>query len=153
MAKVRSKVRKPDPAVSVDTKDVVGNSGVEVGTCESTGESPASEIRLIPQKHGGSLLSAGQKGLPGGPGRTPDQLRGTIRQIIDDHGLPFLKAALSATGTIPCPECGHEIEVPKGDPKLMAKLLDTGLRASVGTHVEIEHQGVIVVIDPESLSV
>ena len=146
MAKTRSKPKKTDPESAVDSNRQKVGKGLEVGIRQT------AAVPTVPQSHGGALSIGGTPGNKGGPGRTPDQLRGTIRQIIDEHGLPFLKAALSATGTVTCPHCQGEVEVP-ADPKLMAKLLDTGLRASVGTHVEIEHQGVVVVVDGESLSV
>ena len=133
---------------AVATTDVIVNCrGSEVGAGESAGRMPV----LIPQSHGGALLSGGTPGQKGG-GSTPDALRGTIRRILEEHGLPFLQAALSATKTMPCPHCKGEIEVPS-DPKLMAKLLDTGLRVAIGSPVQVEHQAVVVVVDGDSLSV
>ena len=39
------------------------------------------------------------------------------------------------------------------DPKLMAKLLDTGLRIGVGTQTEVKHEGEFILIpDTRSLS-
>ena len=107
---------------------------------------------LIPRPDGrGALLSGGQPGNKGG-GATPDALRGTIRRIIEEHGLPFLQSALSATGTVTCPHCKGKVEVP-ADPKLMAKLLDTGLRIGVGTQLNVEHQGITVIVDTKSVRV
>ena len=88
---------------------------------------------------GGGYLLTGNPGNKGG-GSTPDELRGTIRRIIEVHGLPYLEAALSATGTVTCPHCKGEVEVP-ADPKLMAKLFDTSLRVTIGTPTQIEHKG------------
>ena len=116
----------------------------QAGTTAGTTAETDKAVELIPQKHGGALLAGGKRGNRGG-GRTPDELRGTIRQIIDKHGLPYLEAALSATGTVTCPHCDGEVEVP-ADPKLMAKLLDTGLRISVGPQVQVEHQATVLLM-------
>ena len=116
-----------------------GNRAKCEGSIDITAENTVPKTgTLIPQTHGGALRYGGTH--KGGPGRTPDELRGTIRQIIDEHGLPFLRAALSATRTMPCPHCEGPIEVP-ADPKLMAKLLDTGLRVGVGTQQQVEVTG------------
>ena len=106
---------------------------------KTSGETPTRRIQP-----GGGYLQTGNPGNKGG-GATPDALRGTIRRIIEEHGLPFLEAALSATGTVTCPHCKGKVEVP-ADPKLMAKLLDTGLRIGVGTQKEVEHKGMVLVM-------
>ena len=128
------------------------SSGLGIG--KTTGvvvNAKSAAVATVPQAHGGALSIGGTPGNKGG-GRTPDELRGTIRQIIEEHGLPFLKKVLSATDTVACPHCNGEIKIPN-DPKLMAKLLDTGLRTAVGSPVQVEHQAVIVIRDADSLSV
>ena len=139
---VNAIIASPGPSESSD------KAGVELVNAKSASQT----AYLIPRPDGhGALLSGGQVGNKGG-GRTPDAIRGTIRQIIDKHGLPFLEAALSATNTVTCPHCKGEVAV-SADPKLMAKLLDTGLRIGVGPQVQVEHQGVVVIVDADSLSV
>ena len=44
----------------------------------------------MPQKHGGALLPGGVPGNKGGPGRPSNELRGSLREILD-VGLPHLK--------------------------------------------------------------
>ena len=161
MRKKKTNPVEKRPKTGAATNYLIGNSkGSEVGIVQSARQTPTPVVQnakkpaiphLIPQPGGrGALLSGGLPGNPGG-GRTPEAIRGTLREIIEEHGLPYLKAVLSATGTVTCPHCDGEVEVPK-DPKLMAKLLDTGLRIGVGAQVQVEHQGVVVVIDGDSLS-
>ena len=140
-----SKTGSPNQSIPLSSgSEISKTTGVVVVANTPRGTRP-------PRIFNGGQLRTGNPGNKGG-GDTPDQLRGTIRQIIKEHGLPFLKTALSATGTVTCPHCDGEVEVP-ADPKLMAKLLDTGLRTTVGSPVQVEHQAVIVVRDADSLSV
>jgi len=128
------KVSPKGPVVTVEKSGAGSKVGVEVGKADTRSETPTHRIQP-----GGGYLLTGNPGNKGG-GSTPDELRGTIRRIIEVHGLPYLEAALSATGTVTCPHCKGKVEVP-ADPKLMAKLLDTGLRTVLGTPTQVEHKG------------
>ena len=39
---------------------------------------------LVPQKHGGALRKGGRIGHKGGPGRTPDQFRAMLKELLND---------------------------------------------------------------------
>ncbi len=118
----------------------------KVGTRKTT---KAKDAGLIPQKHGGALLAGGQKGNKGG-GRLPSEIKGTLREIVDDCGIPWIKDVLNAPRTVIC-KCGEEIEPPAND-AVKARVTETVMRVCVGTHVDVEHQGVTVIIDADSLS-
>ncbi len=70
-------------------------------------------VRLVPQEHGGALNSGGTPGHKGGPGRPPNELRGTLRDLLE-QGLPTLAGYIE--GRVPvkmvgkCEKCGHEHE-------------------------------------------
>ncbi len=108
------------------------------------------DAELIVQPHGGALLAGGKPGNKGG-GRLPSEIKGTLREIVDDCGIPWIKDVLNAPRTVTC-ECGAKIEPPASD-AVRARVTDTVFRVCVGTQVEVEHQGVTVIIDAESLSV
>jgi hypothetical protein len=79
-------------------------------TEKSPDETPAPKQRsLVPQPHGGALLSGGTN--KGGPGRTPSAVRKLLRGKFEEH-IPTLDAI--ASGVIPlrekCPKCGFEPE-------------------------------------------
>ncbi len=95
------------------------------------------DVELIPQKHGGAL----KRGNPGnkGGGRTPNQIKGTLRDIIDDCGIPWIVDVLNAPRTVTC-ECGATIEPPAAD-AVKARVADTVFRVSVGTQTEVDHKG------------
>jgi hypothetical protein len=82
-------------------KEPEGNSGGNSGT------------HLIPQPHGGALLSGGVVGHKGGPGRPPAQLRGDFRDVAE-LGIDVLRGYV--LGRVPvkmvgqCEKCGHEHE-------------------------------------------
>ena len=54
------------------------------------GKKTAAKTAMVPQKHGGALLPGGVPGNKGGPGRPSNELRGSLREILD-VGLPHLK--------------------------------------------------------------
>jgi hypothetical protein len=61
---------------------------------KSAGQSAASQPALIPQPHGGALLSGGKPGNAGGPGRPKDELRAKMRTAAD-AALDAMLAALA----------------------------------------------------------
>ena len=146
MAKSRKSKGKAVELAVTTTSLIDSSKGVGVGKAESAAERPD----LIPQKHGGALLSGGTPGQKGG-GRTPDEIRGTLRQILDEHGIPWARDVLSAPRTVTC-ECGASIEPPASD-AVKAKLGDTFLRVAVPSQQEVQHKGrVTLVADTGSLS-
>ena len=68
---------------------------------------------MVAQEHGGALKAGGTPGNKGGSGRPPNELRGTLREILE-RGLPVLEGYIE--GRVPvkmvgkCEECGHEHE-------------------------------------------
>jgi len=68
---------------------------------------------MVVQEHGGALKSGGTPGNKGGTGRPPNELRGTLREILE-RGLPVLEGYVE--GRVPvkmvgkCEKCGHEHE-------------------------------------------
>jgi hypothetical protein len=50
---------------------------------KSAEQSAAPQPALIPQRHGGALLSGGKPGNAGGPGRPKDELRAKMRTAAD----------------------------------------------------------------------
>ena len=68
---------------------------------------------MVAQEHGGALNPGGTPGNKGGTGRPPNELRGTLREILE-RGLPVLEGYIE--GRVPvkmvgrCEECGHEHE-------------------------------------------
>jgi hypothetical protein len=100
-----------------------------------------TDAKLIRQKHGGAL----KRGNPGnkGGGRTPNEIKSTLREIIDSCGIPWITAVLNAPRTVACPECGHKIEPPAAE-GVRARVFDTVVRSSVGTQQEVEHKGMVL---------
>ena len=97
---------------------------------------------LIPQEHGGALLSGGTPGNKGG-GRTASELRGLMRRPLAKL-LPVVERIAEATDTqeVTCPECDHKHQVTswlKASDKL--KAVDLLARYGIGTQQEIEHKG------------
>ncbi len=83
---------------------------------KSPKESPKPEAgELVPQPNGrGALRHGSRPGTnKGGTGRPPNELRGTLREILE-RGLPVLEGYIE--GRVPvkmvgkCEECGHEHE-------------------------------------------
>lgn len=70
-------------------------------------------VSLVPQEHGGALNSGGTPGHKGAGGRPPNELRGTLRDMLE-RGLPALEGYIE--GRVPvkmvgkCEKCGHEHE-------------------------------------------
>lgn len=54
------------------------------------GKKTAGKTAVVPQKHGGALLTGGVPGNKGGTGRPPNELRGSMREILE-KGLPHLE--------------------------------------------------------------
>jgi hypothetical protein len=112
-----------------------------------------TDVKLIPQEHGGALLAGGKPGNKGG-GRTPNELRALMREPLAKL-LPIITEIAEAKDIqeVTCPHCDgkHEVETfLKAGDKL--KAVDLLARYGIGTRQEVEHQGVTVVIDAESLS-
>lgn len=67
---------------------------------------------LIPQPHGGAILSGGTPGQTPGPGRPRDEVRAALREIAAGKGVKFLDSLMD--GEVPvrfvgtCPHCGKE---------------------------------------------
>ena len=59
---------------------------------DESGKGGESAVRLIPQPHGGALLSGGRKGGPPGPGRPRESIRATLRQHLD---MTMIEAVLA----------------------------------------------------------
>ncbi len=99
---------------------------------------PASPPQRI--QPGGGYLRSGNPGNKGGSGRTPDEIKGTFRQILDEHGIPWVIKILSAARTVACPKCGADVEPPAAD-GVAARLTDTLTRAGVGSMTEVKVEG------------
>ena len=76
-------------------------------------KSGAKNGELVAQPHGGALRRGSLPGNTPGTGRPPNELRGTLREILE-RGLPVLEGYVE--GRVPvkmvgkCEECGHEHE-------------------------------------------
>ena len=144
MRKKRTNPAKRVPKPAPTTSPAKVGSSVEVGTLKR------AVGTLVPQPHGGALRP-GNPGNKGGGGR-PERIRERLQEILELGALPWMEFVLNATGTIPCPHCKGEVEVPT-DPKLMAKLTDMALRAAVPQQREMDHKGEFILIpDTRSLS-
>ncbi len=114
----------------------------------------SKDVKLVPQRHGGALLTGGKPGNKGG-GRTPSELRALMRKPLAKL-LKVVKRIAEAedTQTVTCPKCEEKFEATswvKASDKL--KAVDLLARYGIGTCKEVEHQGVTVILDAESLSV
>ncbi len=124
-----AKTAIPEP----DIKGLIGDTAI------SAAKSPV----LVAQSHGGALLSGGvpgNAGNRGGPGRTPDEIKGTFRQILDEHGIPWVIEMLTGARSTTCPSCGETVEPPVAD-GVRARLTDTLTRSAVGTQQEVKVEG------------
>ncbi len=130
-----SKTASPKQSVPDNLDQSEDGSGVEAGIAKTPAQTPV----LTPQAHGGALLSGGKPGNKGG-GRTPNEIRGTLRQIIDDFGVPWITDVLNAPRTAVCANCGANVEPPASD-AVRARVADTVFRVSVGTQTEVDHKG------------
>ena len=67
--------------------------------------------RLIPQEHGGALLSGGVPGNAGGTGRPPSEVRARLRGSFEER-IPVLEQFMDGQVTLPlrrrCEHCGKE---------------------------------------------
>lgn len=99
-----------------DEKDPKGN-----GTAL---EKPKKMPTLIPQPHGGALLSGGVPGNKGGPGRTPNVIRQFMRGLLDG-GLGELERRFT-------PE-----EIAKMSDQDLARYIDTLGKLAIGTKSQI----------------
>ena len=63
---------------------MTGNGHPErpIATGELASELPEMPPRLVPQPHGGALLSGGKRGHKGGSGRTPEELYRHLERIF-----------------------------------------------------------------------
>ncbi|KKK90975.1 hypothetical protein LCGC14_2717600 [marine sediment metagenome] len=134
------KVSPKGPVVTVEKSGAGSKVGVELVEAVSAGETVAPT--LIPQKHGGSLLSGGTPGNKGG-GRTASELRGLMRRPLAKL-LPVVERIAEATDTqeVTCPECDHKHQVTswlKASDKL--KAVDLLARYGIGTQQEVDHGG------------
>ena len=82
---------------------------------KKNGKKPSAKpsVEMVPQEHGGALLPGAGGGPQPGSGRPPNELRGTLREILE-RGLPVLEGYVE--GRVPvkmvgkCEKCGHEHE-------------------------------------------
>lgn len=81
---------------------------------ENGGKDSGKEPELVPQAHGGALLSGGKPGNPGNRravGRPPNAIRASLRMDFDTR-RHYLNEIID--GVVPlrerCPECGYEPE-------------------------------------------
>lgn len=118
------------------------------GLGKGRGDTVGGTAVLIPQKHGGALLPGGQPGNKGG-GQSPEAIKGSFRKLIAEKGLPWAERMLDAPKTVACPKCGTMVQPPAAD-GVRARLLDTATRM---LPQKVEHEGVVVIMDADSLSV
>lgn len=95
---------------------------------------------LVPQPHGGALLSGGLPGHAGGPGRPKDEIRARLREIAYGKGLTFLDELLDGRISVRlvgrCSQCGNE-QAP--DPDFVRALLER-IEASVDQRLKANEQ-------------
>ncbi len=76
-------------------------------------------VRMVPQPHGGMLLSGGKRGHVGGTGRPRDEVRAKLTEISRGKGIEFLdmlmdgKVFVRLVGT--CSHCGKDGSPPTDD--------------------------------------
>ncbi len=132
--------KKKRPTKVSPTTVVEGNAeGVDKDLAVSRRESPPSlpSLPSLPSKRiqpGGGYLRTGNPGNKGGPGRTPEEIKGTMRQIIDEHGIPWVRGVLSDDPAYSC------------EPGVKVRLLEIFTRASIGTQTEIKVEGGMVLL-------
>ena len=70
-----------DPSLDApdESEDVEGGKAGEAKGGEKGG------VELIPQPHGGALLSGGQPGQTPGPGRPPSRIKAALRKSFDER--------------------------------------------------------------------
>ena len=147
MAKPRSRPKKTDPELAVDSNRQKVGKGLEVGESETAGQTPTPKTgELVPQAHGGALRWGGTNK---GGGHSPEDIKRSFRKLIAEKGLPWVERMLDAPETVECPKCGTKVQPPVKD-GVRARLLDTATRL---LPQQVEHQGVVVVVDKDSLSV
>lgn len=95
---------------------------------------------LIPQAHGGALLSGGQPGQTPGTGRPKNEIRERLRGIAFGKGLGFLDETLDGKVTVQlfgkCMHCGETSPI---DPVVQKSLLDR-ISASVDQRLKANEQ-------------
>ena len=145
MRKKRTNPPKKTPKVSVvSTENSLTGKVGDAGLAQRAAET----VDLVPQPHGGALLPGGKLGNKGG-GSSPEEIKGSFRKIIAEKGLPWVERMLNAPETVVCPKCGTKVKPPAAD-GVRARLLDTATRT---LPQQVEQQGIVVIVDKDSLSV
>ena len=103
----------------------------------------ATDVKLIPQEHGGSL----QRGNPGnkGGGRPRSVIREKLSGVMEEHGIGVLEEILTASRevTVTCDDCGHEQKVkPPASDADRLRGVDIAGRYSIGTITQIDAEQV-----------
>ena len=98
------------------------------GKTEKTTKETTTPV-LVPRPDGrGALNSGGTPGNKGG-GRPPNELRGSMREILEE-GLPHLREFVTgerpSAAEVKCPECGEEVlvELKEASPADQLKAMD-----------------------------
>lgn len=81
---------------------------------------------LIPQPHGGALLSGGQPGQTPGPGRPPSRVKSALRKDFDarrDILNQIADGAVRLRLVGVCKECGHDSPEPLNDGEVLAAII------------------------------
>jgi len=111
-------------------------------TAPQAPKSPSKTPELVPQPHGGALLSGGQKGNKGGPGRPTGALRARMFGALDEQlavasdiasGQPVEMQEINLPDVlahVECPSCGGGLQ-PKSVDDMLAKITVRG-SASAG---------------------
>jgi hypothetical protein len=83
---------------------------------------PKSDSLVVP-KHGRGRIKQG--GTHARPGRPPNELRGSMREILE-KGLPHLEEFVTGerSVTVECPECGETVDVKETQPADQLKAID-----------------------------
>ena len=123
MAKSRRKSTKKGSKLTVVQADnsLTGKDG-DTGIANTSAETPTTR---------NPNLRIGNPGNKGG-GRTPEAIRGTFRQIIEEHGIPWVMRVLSGEEGV--------------EPGVKTRLLDTLVRAAIGTQQVVEHKGTVLLM-------
>ena len=101
----------------------------------------SNEPKLIPQPHGGALLSGGKPGHRGVlTGRPREVIRERLSGVMEHHGVDTLTEILTAPRErfVTCSKCGHEMEVkPPSSDADRIRATDIAGKYSVGTITEV----------------
>ena len=145
------KSSKPGKKPAKKALVLASSTGVEVGGKGELSGKVKTRPETSPQRPqpGGGYLQTGNPGNKGG-GRTPNEIRGSLRKIIEDKGLPWLERVLGAPRTVTCPSCGADIEPPAAD-GIKSKVMDSALRTGVGSEQGAQQQAITVIVDTQSV--